>query len=74
MFDRTVNFIYNLVRDLSNTTFTIIMAVIITLGFYSLLVFLKANKKEQAKVSKISSLLTSIFFLVVFIILINIRY
>jgi len=74
MFDRVVNFIYNFVRDLSNTTFTIIMAVLITLGFYFLLLFLKANKKEQAKVLKVSRLLISIFILVVFVVLANIRY
>ena len=73
MFDRVVNFAYNLVRDLSNTTFYIIMGVLITLGFYFLSLFLKANKKEAPKVAKISYLLISIFLLVVFVVLANMR-
>ena len=37
MWDRIVNFVYSLVRDLSNVTFYIIMAVLIVLAFYFLL-------------------------------------
>lgn len=74
MWDRITNFIYTFVRDLSNTTFYIMMGILITLGFYCLSRFLKANKKETAKVSKVSQLLISIIIMVVFIILTNIRY
>ena len=45
MWDRFVNFVYDAVRELSNTTFYIIVAVVITLGFYFVGNFLKANKK-----------------------------
>ena len=74
MFDRVSNFVYSFVRDLSNATFCIIMAVLITLGFYCLSRFLKANKKESAKVSKVSQLLSAIIIIIVFIMLVNIRY
>ena len=74
MWDRIVNFVTTLIRDLSNTTFYIIMAVLITLGFYFLADFLKANKKEAPKVAKISKLLMSILMLVVFVVMVNIRY
>lgn len=74
MFDRVSNFVYSFVRDLSNSTFCIIMAVLITLGFYCLSRFLKANKKESAKVSKVSQLLSAIIIIIVFIMLVNIRY
>ena len=74
MWDRIVNFVYSLVRDLSNVTFYIIMAVLIVLAFYFLANFLKANKKEAPKVSKISQLLISLLFLIIFILMIKIRY
>ena len=63
MWDRIVNFVYSFIKDMSSTTFYIMMGVIITLAFYNLSVFLKANKKESAKVSKISRLLITIFIL-----------
>lgn len=74
MWDRITNFVTTLIRDLSSTTFYIIMAVLITLGFYFLADFLKANKKEAPKVAKISKLLMSILMLVVFVVMVNIRY
>ena len=73
MWDRIVNFVYTFVRDLSNTTFYIIMGVLITLGFYFLASFLKANKKESPKVAKFSRMLMAIFMLVIFVILATIR-
>ena len=73
MWERIVNFVYTFVRDMSNTTFYIVMGLLITLGFYFLAQFLKANKKEAPKVSKVSRLLMSIFTLVVFVILATIR-
>ena len=72
--DRIINFVYGFVRDWSNATFYIIMGVIAALAFYFLSLFLKANKKEAPKVSKVSYLLMSIFMLVVIIVLTNIRY
>lgn len=74
MFDRIVNSAYNIVRDWSNTTFCIIMGVLITSAFYFLSLFLKANKKEAPKVAKISYLLITIFLLIVFVTLANMRY
>ena len=74
MWDRVTNFVYTFVRDLPNKTFVIIMAILITLGFYFIGQFLKANKKEAPKVNKISKLLISIFMIVVVIVLTNIRY
>ena len=73
MWDRIVNFVHQIINDMSNTAFYILMGVVITLGFYFLSVFLKANKKEEPKAKKLSMLLMSIFILVVFIILANIR-
>ncbi|MBQ7880926.1 MAG: hypothetical protein IJ358_03705 [Clostridia bacterium] len=74
MFDRVVNVAYNFVRELSTTTFCIIMAILITLGFYYLARFLKANKKEAPKLAKVSYLLMSVLIIVVFVVLTNIRY
>lgn len=74
MWNRIVNFVYTFVRDLSNTTFYIIMALLITLGFYFLSLFLKANKKESSKVSKPSRLFIAIFILIIFVALATIRY
>lgn len=74
MWDRIVNFVTNFIRDLSNSTFLIIVGVIITLSFYYLALFLKANKKEEPKVSKISRLFISILFLIAFVIIVKIRY
>ena len=72
--DRIINFVYNFVRDWSNATFYIIMGVVAGLGFYFLSLFLKANKKEAPKVSKVSYLLMAIFMIVVVVVLTNIRY
>ena len=74
MWDRSVNFVYEFVRELPNKAFVIIMAILITLGFYFIGKFLKANKNEAPKVNKISNLLISIFMIVIVIILTNIRY
>jgi glucan phosphoethanolaminetransferase (alkaline phosphatase superfamily) len=74
MWDRIVNAVYEFVRSLSNTTFIIIAAVLITLGFLFIGNFLKANKKEAPKVLKPSQLLWSVIVLVLFVMLINIRY
>lgn len=73
MWDRIVNFVHQIINDMSNTSFYIMMGVVITLGFYFLSVFLKANKKEEPKAKKLSMLMMSIFTLVVFIVLANIR-
>ena len=74
MWDRIVNFVTNFIRDLTNTTFIILVSVIVTLSFYYLALFLKANKKEEPKISKISRLFISILLLVVFVIIIKIKY
>ena len=74
MRDRIVNVVYEFVRSLSNTTFIIIAGVLITLGFLFIGNFLKANKKEAPKVSKPSQLLWSIVVLIIFVVLVNIRY
>jgi putative effector of murein hydrolase len=74
MWDRIVNFVYGLIGDMSNKSFYIMMGVLITLGFYFLANFLKANKKEVSKVAKISQLLMSILLLTVFIVIANIRH
>lgn len=74
MWDRVVNFVYDAVRSWSSTTFYIIVGAVFTLGFFFIGNFLKANKKEAPKVSKPSQLIWSILMLVVFILLINIRY
>lgn len=74
MWDRFVNIVYGFVRDLSNTSFYIIVAVVLTLGFYFVGNFLKANKKEAPKLAKPSQILLAILMLIVFIGLINIRY
>ena len=74
MWDRIVNFVYNFVRDLSNATFCIIMAILVTFGFYCIGQFLKANKKEEAKVNQVSKLILAILMIVLVITLANIRY
>jgi len=74
MWDRIVNFVTNFIRDLTNTTFIILVSVIVTLSFYYLALFLKANKKEEPKISKVSRLFISILLLVVFVIIIKIKY
>ena len=74
MWDRIVNFVYEFIGDLSNSTFIIVAAVLATLSFYFLGNFLKANKKEAPKVSKPSQLLWSIIMLVAFVLIVNIRY
>ena len=73
MWDRITNFIYEAVRSWSDTTFAIVVGVVFTLGFLFIGNFLKANKKEEPKISKPSQLLWSIVMLIVFILLINIR-
>ena len=74
MWDRFVNFVTNFVRDLSSSTFYILMGIIAALSFYYLALFLKANKKEEPKVSKISRLLISILLLITFVIIAKIRH
>ena len=74
MWDRFVNFVYDVVRSWSNTTFIIVAAVTATLGFYFVGNFLKANKKESSKVLKPSQILLSILMLIVFVVLVKIRY
>lgn len=74
MWDRIVNFIYQLIRGWSNTAFIIVASIIITLGFLFIGNFLKANKKESSKVSKPSQLLLSILMIAVFVVLVKIRY
>ena len=73
MWDRISNFVYEFVRDLSSTTFYIIMAILIVSGFYFLSLFLKANKKEAPKLAKFSYVLTAVFLIVVFVLLASIR-
>ncbi len=73
MWDRIVNFVHKTINGLSNTTFYILMGVLITLGFYFLSVFLKSNKKEEPKVKNISKLLMCLFMLLVFIYIASIR-
>ncbi|MBQ7797507.1 MAG: hypothetical protein IJ371_00105 [Clostridia bacterium] len=74
MWDRIVNFVYEIIRSWSHTTFIIVVAVMLTLGFYFVGNFLKANKKEAPKVAKPSQILLAILMLVLFVALINIRY
>ena len=74
MWDRITNFIYETVRGWTDTNFAIIAGVLITLGFLFIGNFLKANKKEEPKVSKPSQLLWSLVMLAVFVLLVNIRY
>ena len=73
MWDRMVNAVYEFIRSLSNITFIIIVAVLITLGFYFIGNFLKANKKEAPKVSKPSQLLWAIVMIVLFVVMVTIR-
>lgn len=73
MWDRITNYVTSLVRDLQSTYFIIIAAVLATLGFYFLGLFLKANKKEAPKVNKISYLFTSILMVILFVIFVQIR-
>lgn len=73
MWDRITNAITTFIRDLSNTTFTIIMAITIVASFYFVALFLKANKKEAPKVSKVSYILIAIFLLAMFVVLGAIR-
>ena len=73
MWDRIVNFVHQIIGDMSNTAFYILMGVLITLGFYFLSLFLKANKKEEPKAKKLSMLLMAILTLVIFIVIANIR-
>ena len=73
MWDRITNFVYSIIRDMTNTSFYIMMGVLIALGFYFLALFLKANKKEDTKIKKPSYLLIKIFILVVFIFIASIR-
>ena len=73
MWDRITNYITGLVRDLSSKSFIILAAILATLSFYFLGLFLKANKKESPKLSKISYLLTSILMFILFVILVRIR-
>lgn len=73
MWDRVVNALYEFIRSLSNITFIIIVAVLITLGFLFVGNFLKANKKESSKVSKFSQLLWAVVMMILFILLVHIR-
>ena len=72
--DTIIDFVYKAVRGWSNATFTIIMGVIAFLGFYWLSIFLKANKKESAKVSKPSSLFMAMIAVAAIIVLTYLRY
>ncbi len=72
--DRIINYIYNFIQDIPNTTFIVIMGALVALGFYFFSLFLKANKKESPKLSKVSHLLTAIFIIVVIVVITNIRY
>lgn len=74
MWDRVVNFVYEFVRELSNTTFIIVAAILATLGFLFVGNFLKANKKESPKLAKPSQILWAIVMLVLFVVFVNIRY
>ena len=74
MWDRITNFVYEAIRSWSNTTFIIVVAVAFVLGCLFVGNFLKANKKEAPKVAKPSYLLWAVIMLVVFILLVNIRY
>lgn len=73
MWDRVTNFVYSFIRDMSTSSFYIMMGALITLGFYFLALFMKANKKEEAKVKKPSYLLITIFIMIVFIFIASIR-
>ena len=73
MWDRITNYVTRIVGDLPNKTFIILISIVATLSVYLLALFLKANKKEAPKVSKISYLLTSILMFIIFVVLIRIR-
>ena len=73
MWDRITNYVTTVIRGLKGTYFIILVAILATLGFYFLALFLKANKKEAPKVNKISYLLTSILMIVLFIVIVRIR-
>lgn len=72
--DTFIDWVYKTVKGWSNSTFAIVMGVTAFLGFYALSVFLKANKKESAKVSKPSALFWAIIMVVILMFLPNIRY
>ena len=72
--DTFIDVIYKTVRGWTNSTFAIVMGVIAFLGFYAISVFLKANKKESAKVSKPSALFWAIIMVILLMVLPNIRY
>ena len=73
MWDRITNFVYSFIRDMTNTSFYIMMGVLITLGFYFLSLFLKANKNEDSKIKKPSYLFITLFILLVFTFIAGIR-
>ncbi len=73
MWDRITNYVTMFVRDLKGTYFIILASILAVLGFYFLGLFLKANKKEAARVNKISYLLTCILMIVLFVVLVRIR-
>lgn len=73
MWDRITNYVTTFVRDLKSTHFIILASVFAVLGFYFLGLFLKANKKEAARINKISYLFTCILMIVLFVALVRIR-
>lgn len=70
---RIVNQIFGFVRNWNIKTFYTVAGLVFVLGVYFIGMFLKANKKESAKVAKISYLLISIFMLIILILLFKIR-
>ena len=72
--DTIINYVYSFFRDMKQSTFYIIMGVVAFFAFYFLSLFLKANKKESAKVAKISCLLMTVFLIVVIVVLTKLRY
>lgn len=72
--DRIINYVYNFVQELPNSTFIVIMGTLVALGFYFFSMFMKANKKDSGKISKISRLLTTLLLIVIIMVLTNIRY
>ena len=70
---RVVNQIFSFIRNWDIKTFYTVVGLVFVLGVYFIGIFLKANKKESSKISKISYLLISIFMLIVLILLFKIR-
>lgn len=71
--ETVINYVHSFFREMKQSTFFIIMAVIVLFTGYFFSLFLKANKKDSTKIAKISYLLMTIFLIGLIIVLSNIR-